>query len=34
MYAPHRTIPHQVKYSTAVTEKAEFCRLISFPIQA
>ena len=22
MYAPHRTIPHQVKYSTALTEKA------------
>ena len=21
MYAPHRTIPHQVKYSTALTEK-------------
>ena len=28
MYAPHRTIPHQVKYSTALTEIAEFCRLI------
>ena len=29
MYAPHRTIPHQVKYSTALTEKAECFRQIS-----
>ena len=34
MYAPHRTIPHKVKYSTALTEKAEFYRLISTPTQA
>ena len=26
MYAPHLTIPHQVKCSTALTEIAEFCR--------
>ena len=34
MYAPHRTIPHQVKYSTALKEKAEFYGPISSPIQA
>ena len=34
MYAPHRTIPLSVKYSSALTEKAEFYRVISSPIQA
>ena len=30
MYAPHRTMQHQVKYSTALTEKKdEFYRLSS-----
>ena len=28
MYAPHRTIQHQVKHSTALTKIAEICRLI------
>ena len=32
MYAPHRIIPHQVKYSTALTKIAETCRLIPSPI--
>ena len=26
MYAPHRTIPHSVKYSTALTEITEYYR--------
>ena len=26
MYAPHHTIPHLVKYSTALTEITEHCR--------
>ena len=26
MYAPHRTIPHSVKYSTALTEITEHYR--------